>query len=81
MADVKRKAVATVEPLFLGRVDAARALGVSARQVDYMVARGDLPVARIGRRVLFPYAELQRFAAELVGTAGDAAPDRPEKGA
>lgn len=33
--------------------DTARALGLSIRTVQHLVRRGELPVARIGRRLLF----------------------------
>ncbi len=51
----------TMEPLLLGRKEAAAALGICLRMLDYMIARGDVSVRRVGRRVLIPRAELEKF--------------------
>ncbi len=50
-----------VEPLAIGRVEAARLLGVSVRTLDTMIARRELRGRRIGRRIVFPLEELHRF--------------------
>jgi excisionase family DNA binding protein len=51
-----------MEPLLLGRKEAAAALGICLRMLDYMIASGDVAIRRVGRRVLIPRAELERFA-------------------
>lgn len=43
------------------RVDAARLLGISLRTLDRLVDAGELVPIRVGRRVLFELADLERF--------------------
>jgi excisionase family DNA binding protein len=50
------------EAILVAKSDAAELLGVSLRTVDYLISRGELAAKRIGRRVLIPRAELERFA-------------------
>lgn len=62
-----------MEPLLLGRKEAAAALGICLRMLDYMIAHGEVAVRRIGRRVLIPRAELEKLASprgptKMVGT-------------
>jgi excisionase family DNA binding protein len=47
----------------IGRAQAAEALDLSLRGIDYLIARGQLRAIRVGRRVLIPRAEIERFAA------------------
>jgi excisionase family DNA binding protein len=54
-----------VDTLLANRRQAAAALNVSPRTVDNLIARGELRVKRIGRRVLIPLAELRRLAGEV----------------
>ncbi len=42
------------EALALSKVETARMLGVSIRTVDRLIAMKQLPVRRLGRRVLIP---------------------------
>ena len=51
-----------MEPLLLGRKEAAAALGICLRMLDYKIAQGEVAVRRIGRRVLIPRMELEKFA-------------------
>jgi excisionase family DNA binding protein len=51
-----------MEPLLLGRKEAAAALGICLRMLDYMIAHGEMAVRRVGRRVLIPRVELEKFA-------------------
>jgi excisionase family DNA binding protein len=37
-------------------------LGISARGVAYLIARGELPIRRIGGRILVPHSDLAEFA-------------------
>jgi excisionase family DNA binding protein len=50
------------EKLLIGRREAAAALSISQRALDYLVANKQLQVRRIGSRVLIPRSELMRFA-------------------
>jgi hypothetical protein len=56
-------AVSNPPRLLYPRKDSAYQIGVSIRAVDYLIARGELRVRRIGGRVLVPHAELVKFAA------------------
>ena len=51
-----------MEQILVSRQDAAKALSVSVRSVDYMIARGELPARKLGKRTLIPRAALERFA-------------------
>lgn len=51
-----------MEQLLVGRREAAEALGISLRTLDYMIARGQLVARQIGRRVLIQRSELEKFA-------------------
>ncbi len=52
------------ETLAFTRREAADALRISLRTLDYLLAQGKLRGRRIGRRVVIPRAELERFAAK-----------------
>jgi excisionase family DNA binding protein len=52
----------STEKILCSRRDAAHALSISVRSLDYLIERGDLPTRRIGRKVLIQFAALQRFA-------------------
>ena len=47
------------EALALSKQEAARMLGVSIRTIDRLIALKQLPVRRLGRRVLIPRNNLQ----------------------
>jgi excisionase family DNA binding protein len=51
-------------PRLLSVDQAAHALGVSARFVRMLGARGQIRIVRLGRRTLVPSEELQRLASE-----------------
>lgn len=51
-----------MEQLLINRKEAAHALGISLRLLDYMIAHGEVAVRRVGRRVLIARAELEKFA-------------------
>jgi excisionase family DNA binding protein len=59
------------EALALSKVEAAQMLGVSVRTVDRLIALKELPVRRLGRRVLIPRNGLQNLLRS----------DHPTKGA
>ena len=45
----------------------AQVLGVGPGSVRKMIKAGELRCVRVGRRVLIPHAEVERFLAESVG--------------
>jgi excisionase family DNA binding protein len=49
------------DKLAVNRFEAARLLSISLRTVDSLLARGELRGRRVGRRIVFPIEELQRF--------------------
>jgi excisionase family DNA binding protein len=51
-----------MEAFLLSRSDAAIALGLGRRTIDELISSGKLRARRIGRRVLIPRTELERFA-------------------
>jgi excisionase family DNA binding protein len=51
-----------LNPVLVGRKQAAFLLGISIRSLDHLVAKDELPSRRIGRRVLVPYASLVTWA-------------------
>jgi excisionase family DNA binding protein len=53
-----------LEPLLVSKKEAAALLGISLRQVDYVIAQGKLRTRRIGRRVLLPFRAVRQFAGE-----------------
>jgi len=50
------------EPILVSKREAASLLSVCPRTIDNLVARRELPVRRIGRRVLIPRRALEQFA-------------------
>ena len=56
--------------LLLSRPEAAREIGVSTVTLDKLIARGELEVARSGRRVLVTRSSLERWVrAHIVAPA------------
>ena len=51
-----------IEILLYSRKDAATALGISVRSLDYLISEGKLHTRRIGRKQLIPVGDLRRFA-------------------
>jgi len=51
-----------MEAILVGKKEAAQALGISLRSLDYLLARGELTARRIGRRCLLERRELERWA-------------------
>lgn len=51
------------EPMAYTPVEAARALGISERSLRALIAREQVRVVRVGRRVLVPVQELHRLLA------------------
>ena len=64
---VEKKPAARSQPdsydrILVGRREAARMLSISQRSLDYLVAKRQLNVRRIGTRVLISMTELKRYA-------------------
>jgi excisionase family DNA binding protein len=51
-----------VRPLLISRPEAARALGISLRMLDYLITRREIPARKVGRRTLIPRLALEQFA-------------------
>jgi len=47
--------------LLCSKKEVADALGISLRTVDNLIGRKELTVRRVGRRVLVPVVEIERF--------------------
>ena len=61
MAKTFYEAPKGLQPVSVGIETAAQLLGVSVRTLWSYVRDGTLPAARLGRRILIPYAALQNF--------------------
>lgn len=71
-----------VPRLALNKAEAARALGVSERQIEDMVASGQVPNVRIGRRVLLPVDGLRIWLANQLAAGmakGEADGEPPDQ--
>jgi len=79
--DAKREAnVAPVERLLYGRKEAAFALSISVREVDYGLSFGEFETRRVGRRVLITASSLKRWASiNHYRPASKRKPARPEQ--
>lgn len=53
-----------MDAVLIGKSDASVALGISIRMLEILIARGQISVQKIGRRVLIARLELERFANE-----------------
>ena len=51
-----------MDSLLLSRRKAAAMLSISLRTLDYLIARKEIVVRRVGSRVLIPCAALENFA-------------------
>ncbi|MCL4743293.1 MAG: helix-turn-helix domain-containing protein [Phycisphaerales bacterium] len=62
---LSREGAPGLEPLLVPAPETRRLLGgISARKLSQMVASGELPSVRIGRRRLFPMDGLRRYVAD-----------------
>jgi excisionase family DNA binding protein len=52
----------TLKKVLLSKKEAAQALSISLRSLEYLIARNELSTRRVGRRVLIPMAVLHKFA-------------------
>ncbi len=62
--------------LLLNKRDVAVALSVSIRTVDNLISRKELPVKRIGRRVMVPIRALVRYAEKELRNVKSSQPPR-----
>lgn len=62
----ERPTLTPIPRLALSIPDAADAIAVSARTVEELIRMGELRCARIGRRIVVPVAELDRYLTRLV---------------
>jgi excisionase family DNA binding protein len=60
----KRRPRAAAEKLLYSKADAAYALSLSKRSIDYLISGKKLEARRIGNRVLIPAESVRRFARE-----------------
>jgi len=60
---------ALLQPLLVGRIEAARCLGVSPGTIDNLRLRGELPSVKIAARRLFDTADLRQFIAARKGVS------------
>ncbi len=51
-----------MEPILFSRKQAASLLSISQRALDYLLSQGKLHARRVGKRVLIPREEIERFA-------------------
>lgn len=51
-----------VQKLLYSRHDAAHALSLSVRSIDYLICTGRLPTRRVGGKILIHESEIRRFA-------------------
>ena len=57
-----RKGDTVSESILVSKREAEQALSLSVRTLDNLIVRKELTARRVGRRVLIPRAELERFA-------------------
>jgi excisionase family DNA binding protein len=50
------------DPILISKRDAAKALSISLRTLDYLIASKELAVRRVGRRCLIARKSLEEFA-------------------
>lgn len=63
MQPFREKTEPHVEPLLISAKQAGQLLGISPRHLYTLAKRGELSPRKIGRKVMFRMADLQRFAA------------------
>ncbi|MFG0242227.1 MAG: helix-turn-helix domain-containing protein [Phycisphaerales bacterium JB054] len=60
-----------VPPLALRSADAAEALSISPRLLSTLTSEGRIPHLHIGRVVLYPVAELEKWLSEQVSNEAE----------
>jgi len=51
-----------IEKLLYSKLDAAEALSLSVRSIDYLITTQRLPMRRVGGKVMIPAGAVRRFA-------------------
>ena len=64
MQPFREKTEPHVEPLLIPAKQAGKLLGISPRHLYTLAQRGELKPKKIGRKVMFRRADLERFAAD-----------------
>ena len=68
-------------PDYIGRSDLPKYYPICERKVDILIARGDIPLIRLGRRVIFRRQDVEAYLDSFLVTAAtaeaEAAPRRP----
>lgn len=59
-----------MEQTLVSRQDAAEALSIAVRGLDYLISQGKIPVRKLGKRTLITRAALERFARSPEMTKG-----------
>jgi excisionase family DNA binding protein len=59
-----------MQAVLLNRSDVAKLLNLSLRTIDSLLARGELKTRKVGRRVLIPRQDVERFARMASTTKG-----------
>lgn len=60
---MQAKGLENVRPrLLYSRAEAAYQLSISERALDYLIAKKELAVRRLGKKILVPHGELVRFS-------------------
>jgi hypothetical protein len=59
--EIKTEKQTSIPPLVLDRPEAAAALRISTRKLDYLIRCGEIEPTRINGRVLVAWTELLRF--------------------
>jgi hypothetical protein len=52
----------TIEKLLYSRRNAAEALSLSVRSIDYLITTRRLPMRRVGGKIMIPASAIRRFA-------------------
>lgn len=64
----------------LSVAEAAKALGLSDRTITSMIAKGEIPVVRIGKRRLIPVDGLREWVASKTATPTDTGENSSSEG-
>jgi excisionase family DNA binding protein len=51
-----------MDTLLVSKLEAARMLGLSLRSLEHLISRREIPIRRIGRRVLIARVAVESFA-------------------
>ena len=65
---------------YLTIAEAAEPLGLSEKALRQRIFRGQIPYRKLGKRVLIPVDELEKFLTALPGTTADEAVAAVEEG-